>query len=253
MEEESGESKGAPEWRQVLEETAGGVGVPGRLGVYLESPMHLSPPPPPGRSTWQRSLTSVVCATQPPARRSWQWPGTWNSVRWQPCPHLGTVPSSQTSPCPGHLSASVFLSSWAASSPRWPACPGLGLRLLLHYGGPRPDAETLPTLPRCPHLCCWQTIPPSTDPNSQPGTTDPWAGKNLSGLLPSPQTPCSEEEKPARRSKEFPRPFPAPPPQPSVGWVAFWKAVHKYPRPPLSPHLKVWPQSNVLRNVRYLE
>lgn len=72
MEEESGESKGAPELRQVLEETAGGVGVPGRLGVYLEAPMHLSPPPPPGRSTWQHSLTSVVCATQPPARRSWR-------------------------------------------------------------------------------------------------------------------------------------------------------------------------------------
>lgn len=115
------------------------------------------------------------------------------------------MPSSQTSPCPGRLSASASLFSWAASpSPGWPACPGLGLRLRLHYGGPRPDAETLPTPPQCPPSLLLTDHPPSPQLDSQPGTTDPWAGKILSSLLPYPQTPCSEE-KPARRSKDFPK------------------------------------------------
>uniref|UniRef100_A0A452VFU3 Uncharacterized protein n=1 Tax=Ursus maritimus TaxID=29073 RepID=A0A452VFU3_URSMA len=70
-------------------------------------------------------------------------------LRGEPCHPLGTVPSSQTSPCPAHLSASASLSSWAAfPSPGWPGlvwpvCPGFGL--CLHHG-PLPNAETLPAL-----------------------------------------------------------------------------------------------------------
>ena len=162
--------------------------------------MHLSPPLPPGGSTWQPSWTSVACTTQSPATRSWQWPGTWNSLRGEPCRPPGTVPSLQTSLCPGRLSASASLSSWAASpSPGWPACPGLGLHLRLHHG-PGPNTETLPAPPQCPPSLLLTDHPP----NSLSGATDPWAGKLLRGLLTYPQTPCTEE-KPARRSKDFPK------------------------------------------------
>lgn len=119
-----------------------------------QNPLFLSP----GGSTSRPSLTSVACATQLPAMRFWLWPGTWNCQRGEPCPLLGTVPSSQTSPCPARLSALVCPGSWAASpSPSWPGpvwhvCPGSGLRL---HPGLGPSAETFPTLRLSAlHLCC---------------------------------------------------------------------------------------------------
>lgn len=151
--------KGAPELRQVLGRMGARWGSQvGWCASGIENPMHLSLPLPPGGSTWQPSSTSAACTTQLPARRSWPWPGTWNCLRGEPCHPLGTVPSSQTSPCPAHLSASASLSSWAAfPSPGWPGlvwpvCPGFGL--CLHHG-PLPNAETLPALHlNAPHLCC---------------------------------------------------------------------------------------------------
>lgn len=139
---------------------AGQVGSTGGLGVSLEPrvPMHLSLLLPSGGSMWLPFLTSVACTTQLPAMKSWLWPETWNCLRGEPCPLLVTVPSSQTSPCPTHLSASASLSSWATSpspgwpGPVWPICPGFGLCL---HPGLGPDAETLPALRlRAPHLCC---------------------------------------------------------------------------------------------------
>uniref|UniRef100_A0A8D0MFL6 Uncharacterized protein n=1 Tax=Sus scrofa TaxID=9823 RepID=A0A8D0MFL6_PIG len=102
-----------------------------------------------GGSTWQPSWTCGASAAPPPAMRSWRWPGTWNCRRGAACHALGTVPSSQTSLCPGRPSASASLSSWAASPcPGWPACPGLGPRL---HPGPGPNAETLQPRLGVPH------------------------------------------------------------------------------------------------------
>lgn len=68
----------------------------------------------------------------------------------------------------------------------------------------------------------------------------------------------SRRETEARTSEEFPKaargrsPHP-PPPYPSmVGSLLEGSTEISQPHL-LSPHLKVWPQSNVLRNGRYLE
>uniref|UniRef100_A0A8D2KP50 Exocyst complex component 3 like 2 n=1 Tax=Urocitellus parryii TaxID=9999 RepID=A0A8D2KP50_UROPR len=147
-----------------------------------------------GGSTWRPSSTCADCTTLRRARRSWPWPGTWNSVRGEPCRPLGIGPSSRTSPCPALLSASASPSPWAASpcpgwpGPAWPVCPcGLGL---CPCPGPGPSAEALPALGlSAPHFAAETPCPCATARDSLPGPQSPGVGRACEVLSASPKLP----------------------------------------------------------------
>lgn len=258
MEGQPGGRRGHPELRQVLD----GQRQVGWCVSGGEDPTHLPLPLPPGGSMWRLSSTFVACATQPPARRSWRWPGTWSCRRGEPCCPLGTAPSSQTSPCPARPSAWAFLSSWATSpspgwpGPIWPVCPGLRPPLCPHCGPrPGPDAEGPPALLLSSPIFAADKWPPARPPpNSLPGTTDPWDGKSLRGLPGHPKLPVQKgnrgqrEQGPSQgRGAHSQNQCPSPV---CGGWcLESSTEISPAPRPPPFPHLKVWPSANVLRNV----
>uniref|UniRef100_A0A8C9PPJ2 Uncharacterized protein n=1 Tax=Spermophilus dauricus TaxID=99837 RepID=A0A8C9PPJ2_SPEDA len=169
-----------------------------------------------GGSTWRPSSTCADCTTLRRARRSWPWPGTWNSVRGEPCRPLGIVPSSRTSLCPALLSASASPSPWAASpcpgwpGPAWPVCPcGLGL---CPRRGPAPSAEALPALGlSAPHFAAETPSPCATrcPAHRALGWEEP-----VRSPPPAPNSPTEGKQRP-EGAKALPRPRSALPELPS--------------------------------------